>query len=287
MDKLFGIDVSLYQKGFDFTRAKGEGVKFAIIKASEGQFTDPVFESAYKAAKAAGVHVGAYHYLTASDSASAVAEADYFIRAVSGKAFEYPLFVDVEGASMKAVGKEKLTGIVRAFCERVEKAGYWCGFYTNLDFYRNYLDGEALAKRFSLWLAAWVKEKPVDCQVWQFGGETNIIRTNKVAGVVCDQSYSYKDFPALIKAKGLNGLARPAASKPAAPSAPAAYAPKVGDKVRLKAGAKIWKTSDVFASWVYSSDLWVREVSGERVVISTVKSGAVTGAVSAGDLIKV
>ena len=42
--------------------------------------------------------------------------------------------------------------------------------------------------------------------MWQFGGETNKIRTNKVAGVVCDQNYAYKDYPTQIKNAGLNGF---------------------------------------------------------------------------------
>ena len=42
--------------------------------------------------------------------------------------------------------------------------------------------------------------------MWQFGGETNKIRTNKVAGVTCDQNYAYKDYPAIIKNAGLNGF---------------------------------------------------------------------------------
>ena len=42
--------------------------------------------------------------------------------------------------------------------------------------------------------------------MWQFGGETNKIRTNKVAGVTCDQNYAYKDYPAIINKAGLNGF---------------------------------------------------------------------------------
>ena len=42
--------------------------------------------------------------------------------------------------------------------------------------------------------------------MWQFGGETNYIRTNKIAGQVCDQDYAYVDFPSIIKNAGLNGF---------------------------------------------------------------------------------
>ena len=41
--------------------------------------------------------------------------------------------------------------------------------------------------------------------MWQFGGETNKIRTNKVAGVTCDQNYAFMDYPAIMKRAKLNG----------------------------------------------------------------------------------
>lgn len=34
-----------------------------------------------------------------------------------------------------------------------------------------------------------------------------------------------------------------------------------------------------FSSWIYDSTLYVREISGDRVVISTQKTGDITGAV--------
>lgn len=52
----------------------------------------------------------------------------------------------------------------------------------------------------------------------------------------------------------------------------------IGDKVRLHEDAVIYDTSNKFSSWVYDSVLYVREISNDRVVISTVKTGAITGA---------
>ena len=46
--------------------------------------------------------------------------------------------------------------------------------------------------------------------MWQFGGETNKIRTNKVAGITCDQNYCYKDYPAIMQTNGLNGFGKTA-----------------------------------------------------------------------------
>lgn len=62
---------------------------------------------------------------------------------------------------------------------------------------------------------------------------------------------------------------------------------KVGDKVKLQKGAPTYGTTKGFADWVYDSTLYVREINGSRVVISTTKTGAVTGAVDKKYLTKI
>ncbi|MBR0303507.1 MAG: hypothetical protein IJQ80_06625 [Clostridia bacterium] len=300
MSKIFGIDTSLYQKGIDFKAARAEGVKYAILKCGEADFRDPCFEENYKRATSAGLDVGAYFFGVASDTAAAAREASFCASILKGKKFKYPIFYDVEASSMK-VGRDKLTDIVKAFCTSMEKAGYWCGFYTNLDWYRNNLKGDELARRFSFWCAYWGKTKPsVDnVQMWQFGGETNLIRSNKIAGVVCDQDYSFVDFPAKIAAKGLNGLKKTASggassgtssggtSSGGASGGSANGVFRIGEKVKIKSGAPVWGSASTFAPWVYETALYVREISGSRVVVSTNKTGAVTGAVDKKYLIKI
>lgn len=54
---------------------------------------------------------------------------------------------------------------------------------------------------------------------------------------------------------------------------------KIGDKVRLTGDALVYNTNKRFSEFVYKSDLYVRDMVGNRVVISTLKTGAVTGAV--------
>ena len=51
MQKL-GIDVSKWQKGFDFDRAKKEGVEFAILRGAYSTSKDSCFDEFYKACKA-------------------------------------------------------------------------------------------------------------------------------------------------------------------------------------------------------------------------------------------
>ena len=61
----------------------------------------------------------------------------------------------------------------------------------------------------------------------------------------------------------------------------------VGDKVKLASNAPVYGSSTKFSSWVYSSTLYVREISGSRIVISTQKTGAITGAVDKKYLTKI
>lgn len=60
----------------------------------------------------------------------------------------------------------------------------------------------------------------------------------------------------------------------------------VGDVVKLTADATIYKTTRKYSSWVYKSKLYVRQIDGDRIVISTKKTGDVTGAVEAKHLVK-
>lgn len=218
--KRFGIDVSLWQKGFNFAKAKEEGVEFVIIKASQSDYKDPQFENHYANAKAVGLGVGAYHFCTATTVAQAKIEAQTCINIIKGKRFEYPIYLDFENSgniNYSSLDKATNNAIIKTFCEALEAAGYWAGVYMNHNFYKNVVDGAALSKRFSFWIASWGSENPVEnAKMWQFGGETNVLRSNKIAGVTCDQNYCFQDYPTNIKSSGLNGFTKQSAtvSKP-------------------------------------------------------------------------
>ena len=214
--KRFGIDVSHWQGDFDFARAKSkEGVEFAILKAGGGDaglYKDSKFEANYKKCEVCGLPKGAYFYGNAKSTAEAKKEAEYFISILKGKRYEYPVFYDVEGKMITDNDRATLTEIVKAFCSTMESAGYWVGIYSSESFFNSEMnDGELT--RYSHWVARWGKSKPAptsgaETQMWQFGGETNLIRSNKINGQTCDQDYCYVDYPAKIKAAGLNGYGK-------------------------------------------------------------------------------
>lgn len=62
---------------------------------------------------------------------------------------------------------------------------------------------------------------------------------------------------------------------------------KAGDKVRVADGATVYGKTSKFSAFVYRSILYVRQVDGDRVVISTLPTGAVTGAIDRKYLTKV
>lgn len=66
MSKVFGIDISKWQKGFNFDQAIAEGVKFVILRGAYACGKDAEFDRFYAAAKAKGLPVGVYQYSMAT-----------------------------------------------------------------------------------------------------------------------------------------------------------------------------------------------------------------------------
>lgn len=204
----FGIDISKWQGDYNLAQAKKEGVTFVIIKAggsdsSSGRYVDSQFENNYKKCKELGLPCGAYYFGGDKTLDEAKASADHFLRLLKDKQFEYPVYYDVE-ADMLALDKTLLNQIVDKFCSTVQSAGYYTGIYASASPFSTHLTDS----KFTHWVACYGKNKPKtrNCDIWQFGGKDNFIRSNVVAGKVTDQDYCYVDYPNLIKQKGLNGF---------------------------------------------------------------------------------
>ena len=63
-----GIDVSSWQQNIDFAAVRNAGIEIVYMKSSEGSsYIDSYFETNYRNAKANGLKVGFYHFLTATN----------------------------------------------------------------------------------------------------------------------------------------------------------------------------------------------------------------------------
>ena len=194
-----GIDISYANRNLDFEKLKAAGVKFAIIRTGYRQKTDDMFEEHMKNAAAAGLDVGAYCYCMATSPAEARKEAEYAVSLLQPYKLTYPLFYDMEDASLFDLSRTKLTNIAIAFLETVTNAGYRGGLYSNPSWLENKLNRDKILDKYDLWLAHWTgsPDTPTKYQygqtMWQWGTEELAGSSGKIDGDVC-----YVDYPAII-----------------------------------------------------------------------------------------
>ena len=194
-----GIDVSKHNGHINWPAVKAAGVDFVIIRAGYGRELsqkDSLFEENYRGAKAAGLKVGAYWYSYATTGEDAIKEAKTFLQVVKGKQFEFPLYYDIEEKNQMTAANILIT----AFCNEIEKAGYFAGFYANRSTVQNYVS-QATREKYSLWIADWTPVQHITAPMWQ---RTAAERVDGIAGYV-DANISHMDFESIIKARGLNG----------------------------------------------------------------------------------
>lgn len=201
-----GIDISKWNGRIDFQEAKNDGVEFIMIREGYGKKdpkqVDKLFHENIQAAQKLGIPVGVYHYSYADSVADAKAEAQFCLENIQGYKLSFPVAFDIEDKEQLKLNNRQRTDICKAFCEEIEKAGYYAMIYCNLNWYKNYLYSEEL-KKYDLWVAQWDTGAPsVKCGIWQKSDKGTIIGIN---GNV-DLNIAYKDYPTIMKVKGLNGF---------------------------------------------------------------------------------
>ena len=208
----YGIDVSKHQGMIDWNKVKTD---FAILRAGFGRYTsqkDPKFERNYAGAKAAGIPVGAYWYSYARSAEEAREEAKACLQVLRGKQFEFPVYFDIEDNTQEFLGKAVLTAMCEAFCDTLEKAGYFAGVYASTYWFTNKLAHGRLAGKYTIWLADYRAgyNKTLKRDMHQYTSNGNV---PGISGRV-DRNTCTRDFPAIIKKAGLNGFGK--ADKPLA-----------------------------------------------------------------------
>jgi len=203
-----GIDVSAWQGVIDWQKVKASGIQFAIIKAGgsdDGVYTDSKYERNYSECKKYGIPVGAYYFAGPNFTTKADGEADAerFIKLLKGKQFEYPVYLDLE-PPLKASNRKYNTDAAVAFCEKVEKAGYYVGVYgSTYSTFQSLVDDSRLTS-----YAHWVAQYANSCTYWDNYGIWQYASNGYINGINgnTDMNLCYVDYPARIKAKGLNGF---------------------------------------------------------------------------------
>lgn len=202
-----GIDVSRWQGDIDFKKVKAAGYDFVIIKAGGsdmGFYTDSCWEKNYKAAKAAGLLIGAYYFvgfLFYGDTAGR-ADALRFIRMLDGKQLELPVFVDIE--TTQPSRKAEATQAAIAFCETMEEAGYFVGIYaSDISGFKERLEHDKVSS-YAHWVADYAGSTDI-CHDWQIRQISNKGIVNGINNYV-DLDITNVDYLSIMKKNGLNGF---------------------------------------------------------------------------------
>ncbi len=208
-----GIDVSTHQGNIDWTKVSAD---FAMIKATQGRgegaatrllsrFTDSKFKRNVQNCRCP---CGVYHYFTARDKSTALAEADYFCAIVEPYRKNISLWaaLDVESFYLNELGKTELTAVVRTALNHIKACGFKPMLYTNPNFLKYRFEPGAFDD-MPIWLAHWGVSKPYsvpNLQIWQYGAVGNqadikagtaTIGSGRLAGInaACDVCNGYFD----------------------------------------------------------------------------------------------
>lgn len=203
-----GIDVSEHQGNIAWHEVKDK-IDFAIIRAGYGRLTtqiDKYFQSNYDRATAQSIPVGAYWYSYAMSEDEARLEAMACLEIIKGKKFEYPIFFDVEEQKVLALGRGKVSAIISAFCEELEKAGYFVGVYMSAYPLQN-VTTDYIKNRYAVWVAHYGVSQPSYSGRYQMWQKSSTGKIGGIAGNV-DIDECYVDYPAIIKEAEKNGYVK-------------------------------------------------------------------------------
>lgn len=182
---LKGIDVSKYQGEIDWQKAKDAGIDFAILRCGigsewngEGEYTqdDDYWERNADACTELGIPFGVYLYSYATTEEEARSEAAHVARLLgliespyeelpdyTDKPYklDYPVYYDLEDASITGLFPEEMAAITAAFFDQLEQYGYTGrqGIYASLNWVRARFDDPAFDPwREELWIARYSSE---------------------------------------------------------------------------------------------------------------------------------
>lgn len=147
-----GVDVSRHNGVIDWEKLREQSIQFAYIKATEGtSYIDTTFNRNYKAAKAAGLLVGAYHFFRFNQDGEA--QALHFIKNMTFEKGDLPPMIDVEKSTLNPFKSTKK--VVLRLRDLIHRLHVHCYtrpiIYTNKNCYNKYIKNYFPNRR--LWIS--------------------------------------------------------------------------------------------------------------------------------------
>lgn len=177
-----GVDVSEWQEDIDWAKVKADDISYAIIRCggtyyeSRKQYDDTTYEQNAKALEQLGIPYGVYFFSTAMTVEEAQKEADFTIAKLKDKHVTLPVYYDLEYEAAAAKLKpEEWGAIARAFCDRIEAAGYTPGVYASTRWWERYLT-DPIFDSWTRWVAQYYSECEYagDYDMWQFSSSITV-----------------------------------------------------------------------------------------------------------------
>ena len=187
------VDVSDLQGKIDWERVSEGGIDFAMIRLGRRGYTegniylDNYYYENVSGVQSEGMPFGVYFFSQAITEDEAIEEANFVIKHLSGSGISYPVVFDhepVESADGRAnnLSKNELTHITKAFCQKIEDAGYTPMIYGNaFDMERLNLND---LKGIDVWHAEYESSQPTgqfDFAMWQYSSTANVSGINTQA----------------------------------------------------------------------------------------------------------
>ncbi len=190
-----GIDVSNWQGYIDYEQVKNDGIDIVYIKSSQGNnIVDTYFKINYNNAKANGLKVGFYHFLTARNEEEAVNQAEFFASVISNTNPDCKLAMDFEFFGNLTVSE--VNSISKVFLEKVKEiTGKDVIIYSDT-FNASNVFREELAQNYPLWIAEYGVEVPreTNWETWEGFQYTSRGNVSGIRGYVDRDKFTNQIF---------------------------------------------------------------------------------------------
>ena len=160
-----GIDISEFQGEIDFEEVRRSGIEAVYIRVGAGEYTDEYFAENYERAKAAGLKIGFYHYVTARSVDEGRRQARFFASLAAGREPDMRLAMDFEYFGSLSVSQ--INAISEAYLDKLTAlTKREAVIYSDLSNARN-IFSRALAEKYPLWAAQYGADEPSANGKWR------------------------------------------------------------------------------------------------------------------------